>query len=326
MTSVRLAAPDGGALPAALPGQFLTLRLPASGGRRWCAATRCPGHRRRRLPDQRQARTGRRRQRVPPRPVRAGDRSTPPRPAARSSSRRPRRSLLVSAGIGVTPVLAMLHALAATARAATVWWLHGARDGAEHAFAAEAARCSRRGRGTVICYSRPRPEDRPGSDYDVPAASTRRVGGLGLPADADAYVCGPAGFMDDVTAALARPGSPGRVHTELFGAGAASTPGMSRRPQRPRPPPGPPGAGPARSRSRAAALTVGWTDGYGSLLDLAEACDVPVRWSCRTGVCHTCETGLLSGDVELGPSRWTRRRGQRPDLLRPARTDLVLDL
>jgi hypothetical protein len=44
-------------------------------------------------------------------------------------------------------------------------------------------------------------------------------------------------------------------------------------------------------------LAIPWQDGYGSLLDLAEACDVPVRWSCRTGVCHNCESGLLAGDV-----------------------------
>jgi ferredoxin len=48
-------------------------------------------------------------------------------------------------------------------------------------------------------------------------------------------------------------------------------------------------------------LTVAWGDGYGSLLDLAEACDVPTRWSCRTGVCHTCESGLLSGEVAYSP-------------------------
>jgi len=40
---------------------------------------------------------------------------------------------------------------------------------------------------------------------------------------------------------------------------------------------------------------------YKSILELAEACDVPVRWSCRTGVCHTCESGLVSGAVVYEP-------------------------
>ena len=48
-------------------------------------------------------------------------------------------------------------------------------------------------------------------------------------------------------------------------------------------------------------LSVPWDDRFASLLDFAEACDVPVRWSCRTGVCHTCETGLLDGGVAYDP-------------------------
>jgi ferredoxin len=60
---------------------------------------------------------------------------------------------------------------------------------------------------------------------------------------------------------------------------------------------------------------------------MAEACDVPTRWSCRTGVCHTCSTPLLSGAVDYSPQPLTE-----PDLgqvlLRHARprVDLVLDL
>ncbi|MFD0531944.1 hypothetical protein ACFQ1I_43960 [Kitasatospora arboriphila] len=67
----------------------------------------------------------------------------------------------------MTPVLAMLHALADTAPTRPVWWLHGARDGTEHPFAAEArhllARLPRS--HTRICYSRPRPQDRQGTHY-----------------------------------------------------------------------------------------------------------------------------------------------------------------
>jgi ferredoxin len=48
-------------------------------------------------------------------------------------------------------------------------------------------------------------------------------------------------------------------------------------------------------------LTVFWDSRFQSLLELAEACDVPVRWSCRTGVCHTCECGLISGSVKYDP-------------------------
>src|SRR5262249_31345346 len=39
-----------------------------------------------------------------------------------------------------------------------------------------------------------------------------------------------------------------------------------------------------------------------SVLELADDCDVPTRWSCRTGVCHTCITPLLSGDITYSPA------------------------
>jgi ferredoxin len=48
-------------------------------------------------------------------------------------------------------------------------------------------------------------------------------------------------------------------------------------------------------------VTASWGPEYASLLEFAEACDVPVQWSCRTGVCHTCETPLLSGSVDYSP-------------------------
>jgi ferredoxin len=48
-------------------------------------------------------------------------------------------------------------------------------------------------------------------------------------------------------------------------------------------------------------IAVRWRPEDRSVLELAEACDVPVRWSCRTGVCHNCESGLVSGSVDYQP-------------------------
>jgi ferredoxin len=91
------------------------------------------------------------------------------------------------------------------------------------------------------------------------------------------------------------------VHTEIFGAAASQTPGIApAAAPPPHQPAGEPGTGPHIAFARSG-LTVPWDQGYASLLELAEACDVPVRWSCRTGVCHTCETGLLSGTVGYAP-------------------------
>jgi 2Fe-2S iron-sulfur cluster binding domain len=105
-----------------------------------------------------------------------------------------------------------------------------------------------------------------------------------------------------LTAGLAGWGvPPSRIHTEIFGAAPSITPGIAASPRRlPHLPAGPPGAGPLVSFVRSG-LNVRWGSGFQSLLELAEACDVPVRWACRTGVCHTCESGLVSGTVAYRP-------------------------
>ena len=215
--------------------------------------------------------------------------------------------LLVSAGVGATPVLAMLHALAEGPSPRVVWWLHAARDGANHPFAEEVrALVSRLPAGrSFVCYSRPLGSDRAGADYTAAGRLTpERIRGLEPPRDADAYICGPGAFMQDTAGALEDCGlEPGRIHTEVFGARSAVTPGVVAGPDRePHQPAEPPGGRPGPSVSFArSGLTVDWRPGYSTLLELAEACDVPVRWSCRTGVCHTCETALLSGRVGYAP-------------------------
>ena len=213
--------------------------------------------------------------------------------------------VLLSAGIGVTPVLAMLHALAAEASTREIWWLYGTRNGREHPFAKET-----RGllealthRHSHICYSSPDPEDRPNVDFDAPGRLTMKVlQQLDAPRNGDFYICGPSTFMSDLTVGIAALGvARDRIHTETFGAGPSTTPGIAAAPRRPpHLPAGPAGPGPLVSFARTG-LNVRWGPAFHSLLELAEACDVPVRWSCRAGVCHTCETGLVAGKIGYRP-------------------------
>ena len=213
--------------------------------------------------------------------------------------------VLLSAGIGATPVLAMLHALAASATSREVWWLHGARNRKAHSFATEARQLL----GALprahsrVWYSQPAPDDLEGSDYDA----TGRIGvealePLGVPRDGDFYLCGPSSFLGDLTQGLSAWGAPAdRIHSEVFSGGPALTPGVAATPLRaPHQPDGAPGAGPLVSFARSG-IAVRWRPEDRSVLELAEACDVPVRWSCRTGVCHNCESGLVSGSVDYQP-------------------------
>ena len=210
----------------------------------------------------------------------------------------PRPVVLISAGVGATPVLSMLHALAADRDSRPVWWVHGARNGDEHAFAAEVddllARLADGHR--LVAYSK---ADAPSAEHDVSGrvdlAALERAG---VPTDADYYLCGPDGFMRAIGAALAARGvTPDRIATEVFGAVATHRSGIVESGDRaPHAPAGPPGNGPVVTFSRSN-LAAPWDDGYASLLDFAEACDVSVGFGCRNGTCHNCESGLLAGEV-----------------------------
>lgn len=213
--------------------------------------------------------------------------------------------VLLSAGIGATPVLAMLYALASAKASREVWWLYGARNGAQHPFARETQ--SLLGRlahsHCYIAYSQPRPLDQLGKDYDGAGRLTIALAdSLHIPRDADFYLCGPPGFLRDFTSSLAGWGvHPGRIHREIFGPEESLTPGIAARPHPlPHLPAGPAGKGPLVSFVRSG-ITVPWNASLHSLLELAEACDVPVKWACRTGVCHTCERPLVGGKVRYNP-------------------------
>ncbi|HEY7842046.1 MAG TPA: MOSC and FAD-binding oxidoreductase domain-containing protein [Bradyrhizobium sp.] len=213
--------------------------------------------------------------------------------------------VLLSAGVGVTPVLAMLHALATEASSRDIWWLYGARDSREHPFAGEVRtllKALAHGH-SHISYSSPSPEDRPGADFDdrghLEIGVLRE---LGVPRNADFFICGPSAFISELTEGLKAWGiAAGHIHSELFGAGPSRNPGVvgaSNRP--PHLPAGPSGTGPLVSFARSG-LNVRWDPAFQSLLELAEACDVPTRWACRTGVCHNCESGLVAGTVAYRP-------------------------
>jgi ferredoxin-NADP reductase/MOSC domain-containing protein YiiM len=214
--------------------------------------------------------------------------------------------VLLSAGIGATPVLAMLQALAAARSTRQVMWLQTARDGQHHPFAGEvrgllSALTNAR---SYVCYTKPDSNDKTGEDFNAAGRFSRSVfAALGLPPDADAYLCGPTQFMADMKAALtAIAVAPERIHIEVFNGGESRTPGVVGATTRtPHPPSEEANSGPLVSFARSGISTHWDAARYASILEMAEACDVPVRWACRTGVCHNCESGLVSGSVVYEP-------------------------
>jgi ferredoxin len=198
----------------------------------------------------------------------------------------------------------MLHALAAEKSQRQVWWIYGARNRSEHPFAQESRSLLKQlsSERSYIVYSRPAATDRPEMDFDATGhIDSTLLEKIGVPPNSDFYLCGPSSFLGSIRDGLQNWGVLAEnVHTEVFGALEGITPGMARVVQTPHLPLGPPGSGPSVSFARSG-ITAAWDSKFGSLLELAEACDVPVRWSCRTGVCHTCITGLIGGSITYNP-------------------------
>jgi ferredoxin-NADP reductase len=212
--------------------------------------------------------------------------------------------VLLSAGVGATPVMSMLHSLVAETSQREIWWVYGARNRTDHPFAEESRSLLKqlsRGRGYIV-YSRPAASDQVGADFDARGhIDTALLERIGVSQGSDFYLCGPTSFLQDMLDGLRAWGVLAEnVHTEIFDSLESVTPGVAQVAHTPHLPQGPPGSGPPVSFARSG-ITAAWDPKFGSLLELAEACDVPVRWSCRTGVCHTCMTGLIGGSIIYNP-------------------------
>jgi ferredoxin-NADP reductase/MOSC domain-containing protein YiiM len=204
--------------------------------------------------------------------------------------------VLLSAGIGVTPLLSMLHGLANSQR--QVYWIHGARDGEHLGFRSEirALLSSLPNSKRLVAFSQPSELDVFGRDYDLRGRlDLHALSSLNLPKSTEYYLCGPTQFLRMFQDGLSGLGiSAARIHIELFGVSVPAKPVAAHGTVN-----GELGYTIALTRSN---RSLNWTDRSGSILELMEAEQIPVRWSCRVGVCHTCELGLLDGDVAYAPT------------------------
>jgi ferredoxin-NADP reductase/MOSC domain-containing protein YiiM len=332
VSSIYLAAADGTRLPAAAAGQYLTLRIGDAGRPapvRSYSLSAAPGADPYRISVKHE-----------PHGAVSGYLNCRLRTGATLDAAAPRGGftlsegtgpvLLISAGIGVTPVLSMLHQLADEHSERDVWWIHGARRLLEHPLAAEAHALL----GSLphahehVFYSAATPPERHRAHAAFGRLTKDRLTGLAIPADASAYICGPASFMTDMEHALTELGiDSASIHTELFGALPPVNPGLTAQTGTPpHQPPGPSRSGPLVTFARSG-ISAPFPGSKRSVLELADACDIPTRWSCRSGVCHTCTTQLLSGDVAYSPDPLEPPAdGQVLICCAQPRTDVVLDL
>lgn len=237
--------------------------------------------------------------------LRAGDiiEARAPRGGFTVDARQARPLVLASAGIGITPMLAMLrhivHEGLRTRRMRPTWFVHGARNEDERAFHAEVAALAEASRGAVRvvhALSEPGPTARAGIDYDHAGRVDASLLVSLLPLDdADIALCGPPGFMQSLYAGLRALHVPdARIHAEAFGPA-----GLQRDSATP--------MAPAASRAvpvlfARSGTEARWEPDRGSLLDLAEARGLSPVHACRQGMCGSCSHALVAGTVTYAQS------------------------
>ncbi|WP_175698088.1 pyridoxamine 5'-phosphate oxidase family protein [Burkholderia ambifaria] len=202
----------------------------------------------------------------------------------------PRPAVLVSAGIGITPMFAMLRrALADDTPSRRVVFVHGARDTADRPFAAELTRIADTDARVALHWFDSRPQRdgaaRPGR---VDVAQLKRI----LPFDDyDFYLCGPSAFMRDLYDGLRALNVPDeRIRFEAFGPSSVVRSATRAA--------GAPSVASVPVLFRRSARDVAWTPADGTLLEFAEGQGVAVPSECRSGSCGTCATRVLSGAVD----------------------------
>lgn len=208
--------------------------------------------------------------------------------------------VLLSAGVGITPMLGILQAIGGSYATREVWWIHSTQNGEHYSFAEEVQTISARipAFHLLRIYSRPGENERQGIHYDIQGhLSFELLKELNIPRQCEWYICGPDGYLSDTLAALQSLGIPeNQIRYEAFGNYSSKIQSLIA----PHLPPDNTGDGPLVTFTKSK-ISFPWNTRFANLLEAAEACDIPVQWSCRTGVCHRCESGLLDGRVEYSP-------------------------
>jgi len=206
--------------------------------------------------------------------------------------------VLISAGVGITPMMAMLrhvvHEGARKRRMRRTWFIHGSRSVAERAFTGELKRLAESTHGAVRVVqvlSEPGASSIEGIDYHAKGRINLALLQAVLPfGDFDFHLCGPPDFMQSVYAQLRSAHVPNeRIHAEAFGPA-----GIRRDNEAGMPPAATEAVSVLFARSGKEAR---WMPEAGTLLELAEARGLSPPYSCRSGTCGSCKHVLAQGSV-----------------------------
>lgn len=213
-----------------------------------------------------------------------------------------RAVVLLSGGVGVTPLLSMMNAIVRGGSGRRVWFIHGARNGREHAFGTHVRRMARVHDNVTahIRYSAPTPDDVEDRDYESKGHIDIDLLKQILPFDDyEFYLCGPTPFMKSLYCGLLSMGvAESRVHYEFFGPASALTEEAGPQGQAPVRTPSEELGGECKVTFARSGITATWDPACETILDLAEHHGLSPPYSCRSGICRTCMCELLEGEVE----------------------------
>jgi len=314
ITSFYLVSEDGEPLPSFLPGQFLPLKLDIPGQYKPIYRTYSISD----SPHKNYYRLTIKREPAPPdRPdlypgvssnyfhdqVESGTKLLAKAPRGKffldSKSENP--VVLLSAGVGLTPLISMMNMIVDSGSNQEVWFIHGARNSAEHAMGDHIRKVAQQNDNVHVhvAYSKPLKENLEGGDYDSKGYVDVELLKNILPGnEAEFYLCGPPPFMKSLFNGLLEWEVPEYcINYEFFGpASLLKDRAKVSTPKR---------AAEAMDCSSEievefskSGIKTNWNPSFESILDLAEANGLSPDYSCRSGICHTCMCRLEDGEVE----------------------------
>ena len=212
--------------------------------------------------------------------------------------------VLISAGVGITPMISMLEKLIRSGSDREIWFIHGTRNSKEQAFGEYLKELSSKAQKltTYISYSNPGDDDRVGVQYQGKGRLDVELLKELLPGkQCDFYLCGPGPFMKSMFEGLSDWGvNELDIHYEFFG--PASEIGNRSKLVKPK-----------RGKQASdccddievtfvkSGIKAHWNPSYDSILELAESEGLSPDFSCRSGICQTCKTKLIEGEVDYDP-------------------------
>ena len=199
-------------------------------------------------------------------------------------------AVLISNGVGITPMISMAIACCYLNPNRPIWFVHGTRNRLSHAFRDDILALAQKHPNLHVhfTYSRPQPEDN-GFYHSEGYVDSQKIKQL-VGKEAEFFLCGSPSFIQSLQSGLKMWGVPdNQVFYESFERKASNSIEPQIATDK--------GITEAQIVFAESNRKLTWTINDGTLLEFAEANDIYPPFSCRSGICGTCMCKILEGEV-----------------------------